>query len=168
MVAIWRWCLLLRLALVTVGSAFGISLLPKLVNDTGNGHRLPGAMAEPVGEDSVGTIPFGRSHPQLPTLQEQEHVPLIHTWDKISPSFIVFPREFRSLAMQTQPNKYINECSSDETGDRSSYTYAMGDESKPMGQGCRWPDLHRDCSCISISKSRLYSENIFGIFCYHC
>lgn len=42
MVAIRRWCLLLRLALVTVGSAFGISLLPKLVNDTGNGHRLPG------------------------------------------------------------------------------------------------------------------------------
>lgn len=40
----------------------------------------------------------------------------------------------------------------------------MEDESKPMGQGCRWPDLHRDCSCISISKSRLYSENIFGIF----
>lgn len=54
----------------------------------------------------------------------------------------------------------------EQTGDRSGHTYAMEDESKPMGQGCRWPNLHIGCSCISIFRSRLDSENIFWIFLF--
>lgn len=52
-VVIQRWLLRSRLVLVRVGSAFGISLHAKLVsdmNDTGKWHRLPRAMAEPVGK----------------------------------------------------------------------------------------------------------------------